>query len=234
MHVAVCDDEKVFREHLKQHLTEYSFQTNRDIKISEYDDGETLLEAYSGGALWDMDILFLDIRMGEMDGMEAARRLRNGGCQSLIVFLTSLPEYLQKGYEVKAFRYLLKEQGFQELKRIMDACVGELETDSYFLFSWERCRYSIPKKEILYFESRKRLVFLYTAAGSWQFYQKLDELEKQLEGEGFLRCHRSFLVQERYVKGWRDDALWLEDGRELPVSRTYRKRVNQRLMRAKL
>lgn len=230
MQVTVCDDEKVFREYLKKLLLEYSFSRDLDIDVTEYSDGEALLSAYSGGAAPGMDILFLDIRMAGMDGMEAARQLRKQGCGCLIVFLTSLTEYLQKGYEVRAFRYLLKEQAQNELKNVMDACRLELGSEEYFIFASERCNHSVRKKDILYFESKKRIIILHTADGSCQFYQKLDELERQLTGGGFFRCHRSFLVQERYVRKWKENALWLEDGTELPVSRTYEKAVNQRLL----
>lgn len=229
MHIAVCDDEELFREHLKKLLLEYSFKENEEICIAEYSCGEALLEAYSQEGIQD-DLIFLDIRMGGTDGMETAKRLRAKGCRCLIVFLTSLGEYAQRGYEVKAFRYLLKEQIEGDLRKVMDACRQELSGEDYFCFSYERCSYRIPKRDILYFESRKRLVILHTEKEEHRFYQKLDDLELQLSGEGFLRCHKSFLVQERHIKSWRESALWLEDGTQLPVSRTYEKEVNRRLM----
>lgn len=228
MHIAICDDESIFREHLRKLLINYSFRENIDIHISEYVNGEALLNAVRSH---DMeDILFLDIRMDGTDGMETARLLREQGCKCLIVFLTSLTEYVQKGYEVKAFRYLLKEQVANELDKVMDACRQELGAEEYFSFSYERCGYRVPRQDILYFESRKRLIVLHGRSGTYQFYQKLDVLENQLEGGGFLRCHKSFLVQERYVRSWKENALWLEDGTELPISRTYEREVNRRLM----
>lgn len=230
MHIAICDDESFFREHLRKLLLNYSFQENIDIHISEYAGGETLLAACSEGPEKNMDVLFLDIRMDGTDGMETARLLRAQGCKCLIVFLTSLTEYVQKGYEVKAFRYLLKEQMSNELGRVMDACRQELGTEEYFSFSYERCSYRIPRQDILYFESRKRLIVIHGRNGMYRFYQKLDVLENQLAGVGFLRCHRSFLVQERYIRSWKENALWLEDGTEIPISRTYEREVNHRLM----
>ena len=230
MHIVICDDERIFLEHFRELLIRDSIEKNVEITLTEYTKGEELTAAYSEGAISDMDILFLDIKMGEMDGLEAARILREKGCGCLIIFLTSMEEYARAGYEVRAFRYLLKEQAEQELGKVMDACRRELETEKYFVFTYEHRSYSVPKREILYFESRKRLVFLFTANGQYQFYQKLDILEKQLSEDGFLRCHRSFLVQERYVKSWKENALWLENDREVPISRTYEKEVNRRLM----
>jgi len=228
--IAVCDDERIFLEYFKGLLVRESFVQDLEIMVYEYAGGEELLEAYRSGGLARMDVLFLDIRMEGMDGLETARRLREAGARCLIVFLTSMEEYARAGYEVRAFRYLLKEQVERELGRVMEACRLELGTEEYFMFSCGRRSCSVRKGEILYFESRKRVIYLFTAKESYQFYQKLDVLEEQLSGDGFLRCHRSFLVQERYVKSWTDHALWLENGVELPISRTCGKEVNRRLM----
>lgn len=230
MHIVICDDEHIFLAHIKELLVRISIEKNMDLTITECASGVELLAAYSAGTVSDMDILFLDIRMADMDGLETARVLREKGCGCLIIFLTSLEEYAREGYEVRAFRYLLKGQVDRELGRVMDACCRELGTEEFFEFSYERRSYHVRKQDILYFESRKRLAFLFTTKGEYRFYQRLDVLEEQLSGEGFLRCHRSFLVQERYVKSWKEHVLWLEDGREIPISRTYEKEVNRRLM----
>lgn len=230
MHIGVCDDEKIFLEYFRELLARESFARDREVIVSGYPGGEELLAAYCAGSLADMEVLFLDIRMEGLDGLETARRLRERGCGCLIVFLTSLEEYARDGYEVRAFRYLLKERVEEELGRVMEACRRELGTEEYFVFSYGRKSYRVRKMEIFYFESRKRLIYLSAAGGKYQFYQKMDLLEEQLAGEGFLRCHKSYLVQERYVKGWKENALWLEDGTELPVSRTYGKKVNERLL----
>ena len=230
MHIVICDDERIFLTYFRQLLVKDSIEKGKDIVVTEYSCGEELVKAYTQGTETSVDILFLDIYMGGMNGLETARILREKGCGCLIVFLTNMEEYAREGYEVKAFRYLLKEQVDMEIGRVMDACRKELETEEYFVFSYERCSYHVRKRDIFYFESRKRMVILYAQNGQYQFYQRLDVLEEQLAGEGFLRCHRSFLVQERYVKSWKENALWLEDGTQIPISRTYEKAVNKRLL----
>lgn len=225
---AVCDDEPVFRSHIRELLVQDSIKNGYDLYVREYADGSELLSSFEEGQ--NMDVLFLDIRMKKKDGMETARILRERGCGCLIIFLTSLSEYMQKGYEVKAFRYLLKEQADSELEGVMRECRRELATDSFFVFSFEHKNYSVRKTDILYLESSKRLILLHTAREVFRFYQRLDNLEEQLAQDGFLRCHRSFLVQEGCVKGWKEDELWLENGERIPVSRSYEKEVNRRLM----
>ena len=229
MHIGICDDEDIFRTHLRKLLMRDSFAAESDIRVTEYASGEELLDAF-GGENFRMDVLFLDIRMPGMDGLETARLLREKGAGCLIIFLTSLSEYARKGYEFRAFRYLLKEEAKRELGQVMADCRRELSGAEYFTFSQGHRNFSIRKGEILYFESQKRLVILHTARESHSFYQKLDALEELLAGDAFLRCHRSFLVQERYVKSWSENALWLEDGTQLPISRTYEREVSHRLM----
>lgn len=225
---AVCDDEPIFRAHIRELLVQDSVKQGYDLYVREYADGGELLSSFEQGQA--MDVLFLDIRMKERDGMETARILREKGCSCLIIFLTSASEYMQKGYEVRAFRYLLKEQADSELGGVMRECRRELAADSFFVFSCEHRNYSVRKTEILYLESSKRLILLHTAGEVFRFYQKLDNLEEQLAQDGFLRCHRSFLVREDRVKGWKENELWLENGERIPVSRSYEKEVNRRLM----
>lgn len=228
MQIVICDDEPVLRGHIRRLLTQDSFEQEYDLTVSEYDSGEALLSAIQQGLT--VDVLFLDIMMAGMDGMETARRLRQMGSGCLIVFLTSISAYMQEGYEVKAFRYLMKDQMDTHLKRVMEACRQELSAPAWFTFTCEHENRSLPLSDILYLESDKRLIYLHTLSDTYRFYEKLEHLEAQLAGKGFLRCHRSFLVREACVAGWKGQKLWLKNGTELPVSRTYEKEVNRRLM----
>lgn len=228
MNIAICDDEEIFRTYLRNLLVKDSFACGQDIRVEEYALGEALLAAVEEESIRP-DLIFLDIRMPGLDGLETARALRQKGEKSLIVFLSSLSEYARKGYEVKAFRYLLKEEADRELGKVMEECRKELGED-WFSFVQGHQIHRIPKDDILFFESQKRLILLHTARESYTFYRKLDMLEAELEGSGFLRCHRSYLVQERYVRRWKGNSLWLEDGTEVPVSRGFEKEVNRRLM----
>ncbi len=232
MKVAVCDDEPVYRLYLREILARESLVRNLEIEVTEYAGGEALLEAYTRDPL-SMDIVLLDILMPGMDGMETAKALRKRGAGCVIVFLTSLEDFARQGYEVRAFRYILKEEADRALGPVLLEAAEEFGPEEYFSFTCDYCTHKVGIKDILYFESRKRLVILQTVKASFSFYQKLDILEEQLSDKGFLRCHRSFLVREKCVRSWKENALWLEDGTELPISRTYEKQVNRRLMLGK-
>ncbi len=143
LYIAVCDDEPVFTEHIRNLLVSDSILKGYELNIEIYQSGEALLKAWDNGC--SFDLIFLDIlldagtaqkrmqggRMPEnqdgketLNGFETAELLRKAGCSALLVFLTSLSSYVQKGYEVRAFRYLLKSQMGEELTRVIEDCRG--------------------------------------------------------------------------------------------------------------
>ena len=87
----------------------------------------------------------------------------------------------------------------------------------------------MPKGDILFFESEKSLLYLNTKKAVYCFQGKLDDLERELRESGFLRCHKNFLVQECYVRGWKDQLLRMENGAKIPIGRSFEKEVNRRL-----
>ncbi|MCD8380882.1 MAG: LytTR family DNA-binding domain-containing protein [Lachnospiraceae bacterium] len=249
LYIAVCDDEPVFTEHIRNLLVSDSILKGYELNIEIYQSGEALLKAWKNSC--SFDVIFLDILLdagtaqkrvqGEklsenqdgketLNGFETAELLRKAGCGALLVFLTTLSSYMQKGYEVRAFRYLLKSQMGEELGRVMEDCRRELAAEDYFQFTCERETCQVRKRDIYYLESDKRMVYLHTEKQTYHFYRKLDELESELCGDGLLRCHKSYLVQIRHVAGWKEKQLRMENGAVIPVSRAYRDEVNRRLL----
>ena len=109
MKIAICDDEKKLRSGLK-HVIEMKLQLDGvDYEIAEYECGEDLLAGIGGNP---PDILFLDIEMKGLDGMETARELRKKNQDTVIVFVTAYPDFVFQGYEVRAFHYILKPAAF--------------------------------------------------------------------------------------------------------------------------
>ena len=229
--IAICDDEDIFRKHFRELLLKESFVQNTDIQVWECASGEELLAACSEAG-FHADVIFLDIRMKGMDGMETARILRRRGEKCLLVFLTSLSEYAAKGYEVKAFRYLMKEDADRELGQMMKECVRELEGEAWLAFSRGHCHYSVPRADILYFESRKRQVYLYTEVREYSFYEKLDAVEALLAGKGFLRCHRSFLVNMDHVSNKEEGTAVMRGGGKVLISRRKQREFTEKLLQA--
>lgn len=259
MRFVICDDEPEYRRLLHDRILQYSFAQNFEIEVAEFESGEKLIAALDAGER--ADVYFLDIQMesGADDGIRVAKELRSRGENSLIVYVTGFIDYAQTGYEVKAFRYLLKSQicraaqysgvprqngavrhnevaqynealQFQDkLAEVLSAIIKELEGEDAFIFQIGRETLRVDRGKILYLESDKRQLHLYTTDESFCFYGSLDHVKEQL-GEGFLRCHKSYLVNMKQIQKYSREQISLKGGAVVPVGRSYAKECMRRLM----
>ena len=226
MRIAVCDDEALFREALHAKILQDGFAHDYETDVEEYGSGRALLDAQEKG--YSADVYFLDVQMdqGTDDGIRTARELRRRG--ELIIYVTAYLDYAQMGYEVRAFRYLLKNQIHDKLFEVLRDVRQELSgQDFFFKAGGERIR--IDRRGILYLESRLRMLRLVTKTEEYVFYAGLEDVQRQL-GEEFLRCHKSFLVNLEKVVRFSKEQIVLEDGTNIPISRSYAKNVRQRLL----
>lgn len=210
--IAICDDEPAHIEKIRTILFDY--------ETVSYADPVSLLKAVSDGARFD--VLFLDIMMPQLDGISLARELREYDVNMLIVFITSKIEFMQVGYEVRAFRYLLKEQIEDGLPKIWRDIEKELSDrqDDYFTYESEHKTSRVPLGDILYFESRLRRIFIHTKTSEQtSLYGKLDEIAEKYSA--FIRIHQSYLVNRRYIRTVCAGTVVLSTGDILPVSRKY-------------
>ncbi len=273
MRIVICDDEPEYRRLLHERILQYAFSQDFETEIAEFESGEQLIAALDAGER--ADVYFLDIQMenGDDDGIRAAKELRRRGDNGLIVYVTGFIDYAQTGYEVKAFRYLLKSQIYgtaapgrdetepfgkepgrdetvssgkepgkdgtagkegatlynDKLAEVLSAIRKELAGEEYFAFRAGRETLRVEKGKILYLESIKRQLYLYTEKESFCFYGSLEQAEKQL-GESFLRCHKSYLVSLRQIQGYSREQISLKGGAAVPVGRVYAKECMRRLM----
>ena len=209
--IAICDDEPAHTENIRNALPE--------LKMDIYTNPNLLFETVRKGK--EYDVIFLDIIMPGFDGISLARELREINEDAVIVFITGKIEFMQTGYEVKAFRYLLKDQISRGLKKVWDDIEFELaaKKDEYFIYGFERQTRRRRYREILYFESNLRRVTLHMKNTADIFYGKLDDIEKG--SPLFVRIHKSFLVNKRHIRNISADAVILSNGEALPVSRKY-------------
>lgn len=206
--VAICDDEPAVCREIEELLA-----------------GQ-LVRAYERGEA-DFQIVFLDIKMQAMNGISAAREIRSYDEKVLIVFITSSAEYVFRGYEVKAFRYILKTELHQAFRKIFEECMEELRADSLRRFSFRlgADTVTLDLRDILYFESNRRQITVHVKTEQYTFYGKLDDIEQELKGQDFVRCHQSFLVNAKQIKIVGGNALTLLSGETLPVSKSRREAV---------
>lgn len=229
MRIVICDDEAEYRQLLRDRIMHHAILWGYETEIAEYVDGESLLAAWEREKGADVYFLDIETKKGPDDGIRTARELRRRGDGGLIIYVTGFIDYVQTGYEVRAFRYLLKNQIERDLEQVLLDIRKELAGGDIFSFQKNKEIFYIKLRDILFLESDRRLVRIRYNQGEESFYGSLDRVEAELAGKGFLRCHKSYLVHMDKVKSFSGEQIILEDGTILPVSRSCGKAVKREL-----
>lgn len=223
MNIAICDDEKILREQLRELIQNQKADCKID-SIDSYETGDALLAA---GKRYD--IIFLDIQMEGMNGIETARMLRKRKEETVLIFVTGLKDYVFEAFDVAAFHYLLKPLQEEKFEAVFARAVAEVrkrmrkedekETQAEQLLVRQRGRsFRLEKAQILYVESRQRKVLIHTMQESFEIYATMNNLEKEL-GEPFYRCHRGYLVNLSCITGYTGDTITLCNGENIYLAR---------------
>ena len=205
--IAICDDEKAIREQINKLIEKEKPDACPDL----YKTGDSLLDAGK-----QFDIVFLDIQMDGMDGIETAKKLRERDEDTILIFITGIREYVFKAFDVAAFHYLLKPIEEDKFREVFGRAKKELEKrkkqrrETIFIKTRKRS-YTLEKDSILYIESRAKKVEIHTAGETIEAYASMNEMEAQL-GDGFYRCHRGYLVNMAYVTEYDSKSLTLNNG----------------------
>lgn len=225
IHIAICDDKQQEIQEIKAYLEEWSRTRKQPVTAGIFKNSKEFLDkVYEENKLYD--IVFLDIDFVPDDGIRTASKIRQKEQGSLIIFLAEYPKYIFQAFEVKAFRYIIKEKMAQEFIMSMDDAVRELHCKiETFFYEAKGKKVKIPFSEILYFESRRRMVQIKTKKGEKTFYGKLDDVESSLADTAFIRCHQSYIVNLSWVREIRKKELILENGEAVPVSESRRETV---------
>ncbi len=220
MHIAIVEDMAFDSKVLKDSLTEYARKNKVEFQITEFTDGSQLLTNYPE----HLDLVFMDIMMGEMDGLTTARRLRRRDADVLLVFVTSMVQYAVQGYSVDAMDFLVKPVSYMGVRLCMDRVMKRLqrETTQKISFSNRDGIHSLSVSEICYFESLNHKVMVHTLEEKIPVDLSLAEAEKLVSSHPFFRCHASFLVNLQYIDQVKGNDVWVH-GDRLAISRYRRK-----------
>lgn len=211
MKIAVCDDSMGDRGALRALLE----ACGHDFEIKEYGSGEELYADM--GYIRECVIVFLDINMEGMDGLETAGRIKAECPKVHIVLVTAYVNYALDGYKVKASRFLLKD----DLEQTLQECVDDiLQEERLVEFDFVEGNVRLRVDDIIYIETSRHKNVFYTTGETYSIYKKMDELEKDLKGMGFVRIHQSFLINMRYIEKISSYVMILTTGKELSVPKS--------------
>lgn len=214
--IAICEDEKEQQELLKRYINQIFDVLSVKCRLEVFNSGEELLERYSK----DTDILLLDIQMGQINGIDTARKVRVLDDKVEIIFITALIEYALEGYEVRAYRYLIKPVKYNNLKDNIINCIKEVDIkNKYIVVKVQGSQTKLNVNEIAYIEVQKETITIHTLNEVYKINGTMSNIEKEIDCSRFFRCHKSFLVNLEHVKSIKQYVAILENSKEVPVSR---------------
>lgn len=220
MKIAICDDDWHMQQTLRLLIDE--IYQDLDMLADGFTSGEALLAAVQKQSQ-PYQLILLDIEMRGIDGIETAKRLRKLLPDCYIIFITSHDEFALTGYEVAAFRYLVKPVQPEKLTEAISAVRAEL-ADQFTLHVADGADEALVRaKDIFYVEAQDKRVRLVTARETYSDRRGIDEVAALLAQEDFYRVHRSYLINLRYVARLDGASVQLVNGDTVPISRLRKK-----------
>ncbi len=213
--IAIVDDETMFRVLTRKKLEEVMKKIPFSFKIKEYKSGAEFLEGKPS-----YDIVFMDIAMPEMSGLETAEKYRDYCPEGILIFLTAYDEYMKAGYKVNAFRYIGKQDDPQEFSEAVKSAVLALqEKEKMKLQLVNGGDIFVALDDIVYIEAQARSVLLHTKDGEiLPIRSKISDLTELLETKGFYLIHRAYLVNMRYARSCVANEVVLSTLETIPIS----------------
>ncbi len=225
--IAVCEDEKAQREYLTDLMERWRGTSGEKVAVDTYISAEQFL--FETEEKDSYDLLLLDIQMGQMNGVELARKVREQDAKVSIVFLTGIKDYAIEGYEVGAVRYLLKPVKEAEFFALLDRICEEAkeQKEDYFLFQTAGATNRVPFSGILYAEAEGHYVCLKTSEKEWKWKENISARSEELEAKGFFLLRRGLYVNLAKVEQIGKTECVLENGEVLPVSKARYQAINE-------
>lgn len=228
MKFLICDDDDLMLKKLSlliKNSPENKCYSNKIIEITNPTD-VNIADEY--------DVAFLDIDMPQMSGIDLARKIHEQWPNTVIIFITNYVQYAPDGYEVGAFRYLMKNQITEKLIDYLDLAIKErTKRLRVITIQINGERINVPVSNILYMESSARIITMHLIENvrpMYQFYGNMSDIAQKFEILGFLRVHKSYLVNMKYIEIFQCKRLEIKGGILIPSSERKYSELKQRYL----
>ena len=212
--IAICEDEKAEAQELAactaQIIASFGVAAKPDIYLS----AEDLLASPVY-----YDLLLLDCKLDQKTGIDVARELRERGCATTIIFVTAYDDYVYEGYEVNAYRYLLKPIDTVVLHKTLLDFVSHFEREKYLDFASGKRMVHLKLGEIMYIESSEKQTIIRYTGGSYETAATIAELQARISSYAFFRTHRRFIVNMKYIMEVDKNIIRLTNDEKIEISR---------------
>jgi len=218
--IAIVDDEEECLDSLKKNLVDIFDEINVPNQISTFKNGLNFIQSLKNS----YDIIFLDIEMDHVNGIELAKKIREVDENVMIIFQTKMGKYAVQGYSVNAFDYILKPIDFNNLKLKMHRALLKLrkKEGNTITINTNNGTVFLNIDSIHYIEVMSHLLVFHTEKGDFSCYGKMNDIEEKIKAKNFVRISRSFIINSDYVTSTKGNSVFVLD-KELTIGRTYRK-----------
>lgn len=224
IHIAIVEDEKEFAQTLQEYIQRYMAETHTAIQADTFHDGMSFLDEYSG----KYQIVFMDIAMPHMNGMDTAERLRKVDSNVCLIFITSLAQYAIRGYEVEALDFIVKPVAYDLFKIRLEKAISRIRTADYYTIKTANGLRKIRLSDLIYIESNKHYLYFHTTTETSRMRGTMRDLEGAFEQKGFALISGSLLVNLSYVEEIEGNSV-TAGGEMLAVARAYKTKFRERL-----
>lgn len=227
--IVICDDEKSICAEMETQLTAIAQESKIPIEIKIWNSGTELYQYLSRGN--KMDLIFLDIEFMDSNGIELAHYVREdlNDFQTAIVYISHEQNYAMQLFQTQPFDFLVKPIKKSAVKKVMECFVRQCSgKDRMFEYQKGQKYYKIYYHDIIYFQSMNRKIIMKTAKEEEEFYGKLKDVAG-IVPRNFLQIHKSYLINQNYVREYRYQSIILQNGQELNISKPYRNEVQTQL-----
>ena len=235
--VAICDDEEFFREELEKLVSVYANEGEHELEIHTYPDAASLVTDIVEKGM-PYHLLFLDVEMPDMSGMDAAKKLRKEGYKGEICFVTGFQGYALDAFSVSAVGYVCKPAKYVDVKKIIEKALIQIyyqwdveeAKKRYLEVRTQRETRTVDTWKILYVEKRRNQCVIHLEDGEVVCYDSLKNLFPNLDQSRFCYAHQGYVVNFDKIKEVKKDTICFGEGREIPVSRKHQSELRERHM----
>ena len=215
MNIAICENDAMDSDILRTTLSGYLEQNGYTGKIYAFKSGETLLSSFSLGAF---DVIFLDIFMDGISGIETAKKIRGIDPTCALIFITSSPNHALEGFSVRASAYVVKPIREKEMQTALFQCREIfMKNARYIEIRADRMDVRLPLVKIYYIEIYDKSMLFHTPDGVYQTRMSMDEIEQKLAGDPFYRCHHSYIINMNHIGKINSQDIIMKNGDSVPM-----------------
>lgn len=227
--ISVIDDNAADTEYISALVTRWVKESGHTAHILAFPSAEAFLFQYEEEKAFD--ILLLDIEMGEMNGVDLAKKIRLQNDAVQIVFITGYPDFIAEGYEVDALHYLMKPVSFEKLNAVLQKAAANLEKmERRLRVTYDHRTDLLPFSQILYIEAQKQYVLIHTFDETYRMKRSFNKILEEFN-KLFYKCQRSFCVNLSHITRIKSSSVLLKNGEEIPISRGMAEKIGKEMIR---